>query len=164
MNIQSPSSGSTNYVRFTIYKHAHINWPQHTPLNPEDSSSIFRWHVFMHFQLYSVSERTRPIFTVNKPLITLCCYYNYTPCIHFHIISTSHCSSNATYNSAPSNFQCWINPNKILTKSHSIYIPHLKLCMATWKLSVFRKNGFNMQYMNNSRCRWPCSWRSLDCK
>jgi len=43
-------------------------------------------------------------------------------------------------------------------------MPHLQLYMTTNELSVFGKNDFNMQYMNNRRSRWPCGMRQIDCR
>ena len=98
-NIQPSSSGSTNYVHFTSYNRAHINWPQHTSLTSTlKIAAVYSADMFvMHFQQYLVSEHIRPVLPAKKPLVTLCYYYNYTPCSYLHIISTYHYASSDTF-------------------------------------------------------------------
>jgi len=45
-----------------------------------------------------------------------------------------------------------------------IFADILNLSMSKEELNVFRKNLFNMQYMNNRRSLWPCGVRSVDCR
>jgi hypothetical protein len=79
----------------------------------------------------------------NKPLIGLCYYYNYSPCIHFHIISTYtflvviHTVRLRLISDAEL-FEINLNKGTFNT-------PHFKLYMATYDLSVFRKHEFNIQ-------------------
>ena len=80
-----PSSGSTNFVRFTTYKRAYINWPQHTPLTSTlNKEAVYSANMFVcTFNNTRCQEQGRPQFRKNSPLLIIyyckiqmpCCYF-----------------------------------------------------------------------------------------